>query len=230
MSPASFDETYQASTTNPRSGPTRWLAMLLVLGTIVVVGAAWSATQDQVGDDQSEVVTLAGADLPPALRLSTFTGYLAAYVEKDVQAAHHFLHRSFGLNLSKEELLALVGLRGDFDAARRQYYEHELSKPGLQPAERTALGRSQVVERLQFEGGVLGEWAAVLRENGHDVDQFLFDVVQAPNLAVTATYSGDIPTTQALNQRAKLFEAAFGRAYGRTLQQILRQGSSKEGN
>jgi hypothetical protein len=203
--------------------------VLLVLAAIVTVGGVPSHAQDQFGDE-NEVVTLAGESLPPALRLSAFTGYLVAFVEKDVHATHAHLHRLFGINLSSTELLALVGLYGDFTTARRQYYEHELSKPGILPDERTALGRSQVMELLQYEGGVLGEWTALLRENGHDVDQFLWDVVHEPRLAISESFSGDVPTAEALSGRAKVFEAAFRKTHGRSLQQILRQDQSEEGN
>lgn len=212
----------QARDGDRNNAPVRRPCVLLVLAAIVTISGVTSHAQDQLGDE-NEVVTLTGESLPPALRLSAFTGYLVAYVEKDVHAAHAHLHRLFGINLSKAELLALVGLYGDFTTARRQYYEHELSQPGLLPDERTALGRSQVIERLQFEGGVLGQWTALLRENGHDVDQFLWDVVHEPRLAISQGFSGDVPTAKALTGRAKVFESAFRRAHGRSLQQILRQ-------
>lgn len=208
--------------------PRRGLCVLLVMAALVTAGGLASQAQDQVGDE-SEVVTLTGESLPPSLRLATFTSYLVAYVEKDVHAAHAHLHRLFGLDLSSTELLALVGLYGDFTTARRQYYEHEFSNPGLSAEERTALGRSQVMERLRFEGGVLGQWTALLRENGHDVDRFLRGVVEEPKLAISATFSGDLPTAQTLNGRAKVFETAFRNTHGRSLRQILQQDESKEG-
>lgn len=211
-----------------KRAPRRGLCVLLVTAAIVSAGGVPSHAQDRVGDE-NEAVTLTGETLPPALRLATFTGYLVAYVEKDVHAAHAHLHRLFGIDLSSTELLALVGLYGDFTTARRQYYEHEFSKPGLSPDDRTALGRSQVMERLRFEGGVLGQWTALLRENGHDVDRFLQGVVHEPKLAISATFSGDLPTTQTLTGRAKVFETAFRNTHGRSLRQILRQDESKEG-
>lgn len=212
-----------------KSAPVRRPLVVLVLAAIVTVGGVPSHAQDQSGDE-NEVVTLTGGSVPPALRLAAFTGYVVAYVEKDVHAAHAHLHRLYGINLSNTELLALVGLYGDFTTARRQYYGHELSKPGLSPDERTALGRSQVMERLQFEGGVLGEWTALLRENGHDVDRFLWKAVHEPKLAISLGFSGDVPTAEALTGRAKVFETAFRKTHGRSLQQILRQDESKEGN
>lgn len=211
-----------------KQAPRLGLWLLLVLAVLVTASGVPSQAQDQAGDE-SEVVTLTGESLPPALRLATFTSYLVAYVEKDVHAAHAHLHRLFGLDLSSTELLALVGLYGDFTTARRQYYEHEFSNPGLSPDERTALGRAQVMERLRFEGGVLGQWTALLRENGHDVDRLLRGVVHEPRLAISATFSGDLPTAQTLTGRAKVFETAFKNTHGRSLRQILQQDESKEG-
>lgn len=220
----------QARDRGRKNALVRRSCVLLLLAAIVTAGGVPSHGQDGLGDENEVVVTLSGESLPPALRLSAFTGYLVAYVEKDVHAAHAHLHRLFGISLSSTELLSLVGLYGDFTTARRQYYEHQFSKPELLPDERTALGRSQVMELLQYEGGVLGEWTALLRENGHDVDQFLWDVVHEPKLAISQSFSGDVPTAEALTWRAKIFESAFRKTHGRSLQQILRQDEPQEGS
>jgi hypothetical protein len=65
----------------------------------------------------------------------------------------------------------------------------------------------------------LGQWLALLRDNGHDTDQFVLNVVD--DFSFTMSFGGHVPSQATLQGRGKLFEASFTRQYGKSLATVM---------
>lgn len=166
--------------------------------------------------------------LPIMHRFSIEVASLVAGIRQDLTATQSRMEVGFGLQLDASELVLLSTLYGDFDRMQQEIHHRELTRPGIQQAEIAELGRDLLLQRYEHEGRVLGEWAAQLRHNGHAMDEYLRELAFDPSYGVSRAFGGRVPTREELEHEAMVFERAFEAAYGRSLDDVLAEGTATQ--
>lgn len=189
---------------------------LVAASTLAVsIAAPLPAQGPPLSDD---VTVLGSEDLPAGLVLSAFVSRADKLAKHNLDYAPVFFEK-YGLTLSEEEIVELNALYGDFDARQGERHQREMPAAQDRPDLAEQLSLSFLRERAAFTGDVLGQWLAFLRDQGHDTDRFVLNVVD--KFSVTMSFGGHVPSQATLQGRAKVFEASFKRQYSTALQDLL---------
>lgn len=209
------------------------VSAVAVLAAFASVGAVASASGGQIEREPEMApltARLTGEQVPREHRFSSHIAMVVAQIRQDdLAGAQTYLEAAFGLELDASELQLLDTLYGDFDRMQQEIQRREFSRPGIEQAERTEVSRELRLQRFEHEGRVLGQWAAQLRQNGHDTDEYLRELAFDPEHNVSVSFGGWFPSPQEFEHRAMVFEDAFEAAYGRALDDVLAEGAAPSG-
>lgn len=222
---------------SPQTGSRRSRSAVLAVAFVAAfaamgeLGGASRAQVEREPELAPLVARLTGEQLPKMYRFSVHIASLVARIRQDdgLTAAQDYMEAAFGLKLDASELQLLSTLYGDFDRMQQETHKRELSRPGIEQAEIEELGRDLSLQRYEHQGRVLGQWAAQLRQNGHDTDHYLRDVAFNPDRNVSVSFGGSVPSPQELENREMVFEDAFEAAYGRALDDVLAEDTAPSG-